>query len=104
MTRQLKCPVCGSVLQKVRFGEPFRCSGCGERLKVPAYYGRIAYLVALLLSGLLSAAVGFEGIALFFATVVLSFPLVFLLAGPLSLIVPPKIGRYVPEHFTLFPR
>jgi hypothetical protein len=104
MIRQLKCPVCGSVLQKVRFREPFRCSPCGERLEVPAYYGRIDVLVALLLSGLLSAAVGFRGIGLFFATVVLSFPLVFLLAIPLSFIVPPKIRRYVPEHFTLFPR
>src|SRR5712692_8863538 len=99
MIHKLKCPVCGSALQKVRFGEPFRCSECGERLEVPAYYGRIACLVALLLSGLLSAAVGFRRIVLFFATVVLSFPLVFLLAGPLSLLVPPKIRRYVPEHF-----
>src|SRR5712692_9138907 len=99
MIRELKCPVCGSVLQKVRFREPFRCSHCGETLEVPAFYGRIAALVALLLSGLLSAAVGFHGIALFFATAVLTFPLVFVVAGFWSLILTPKVRRYVPEHF-----
>ena len=104
MVSQLKCPACGSVLAKVRFGEPFNCSHCRERLEVPAYYARIGYLVVLLLSGLLSAVVGFRGIALFFATVVLSFPLAFFLAGPLSLIVPPKIERYLPKDSRLFQR
>src|SRR6266849_10116724 len=106
MIRQLKCPVCGSVLdrKKIRASEAFPCVSCGEKLQIYDSFSRIGYAVALLLSGILSAAMGLGGIVFVVATAVLSIPISAALGAALAVLVPPKIGRYVPEHFTLFPR
>ena len=88
----------------VSFPGPFPCLNCGEKLQFYDNFTRICSIAGLVVLGLLSAAMGLNGIGFVFATLGLWIPIGIALGGFVALLVPPKIERYVSEHFTLFPR
>jgi hypothetical protein len=93
-----KCPFCGGVVpNEYRPGHPLTCPVCRRELKPSRRYLNLAFWSALGLTLVICVVIGFRGIRLFVATIVLWFPVNFVWMFLYVRIFPPRFESYVPK-------
>jgi uncharacterized paraquat-inducible protein A len=95
-----KCSNCGVALncQEIRAGRPFRCPACKTLLQVTKYYALWTLCVSLLVFAVVFVALGFRGIRLLNALLLVLVPVIYLAANYFKYLIPPKIEPYVPKN------
>jgi hypothetical protein len=92
------CPKCGALLKPAQIvaAGPFPCPNCGTKLQAPNRYGRWIGAGSLALSVIACLVLGFRGLHLLYAVLLLSVVIIYLAIHLLKYAVPPKIGIAVP--------
>jgi predicted RNA-binding Zn-ribbon protein involved in translation (DUF1610 family) len=93
-----RCVECGVVLryEDILAAGPFSCPNCGKKLQVSNRYGRWIGVGSLALSVGASLALGFRGLHLFYAVLLLLVVIGYFAIHLLKYVLPPKIGIAVP--------
>lgn len=92
------CPKCGALLKPAQIvaAGPFACPNCGTKLQAQNRYGRRIGAGSLALSVVASVVLGFRGLHLLYAVLLLLVVIDYLAIHLLKYAVPPKIGIAVP--------
>jgi hypothetical protein len=100
MKRLLRsCVGCGSPLkcEEILSAGPFPCPACHTQLRAPKSYARWIALCSLLIPGVVFWALGFGGLHLISAVLLVWFPVGYLALHLVKYVMPPKIEIYLPE-------
>jgi hypothetical protein len=91
-----KCPFCGTMMpnSKFRASEPWVCPGCSQGLMVSRTWGNAVTWGSIGFTFLVLFILGFRGLRLIVAGIVLWFPVQLLLFGFLDRTFPPKLEPY----------
>src|SRR5712691_6329978 len=100
----LRCPTCGSRLEytQVTFGRSFSCPACQEQLQIPPRYRKSVTWSSLLLAIVLPLGWGLRGLDLFFAVLIVWFPVWTFAQIVVKRVLPPRIEKYSPQSLSLF--
>lgn len=104
MTRPARyCVSCGLQLtiEKILAAGPFRCPACHTQLQAPDSYAYWIGIGSVLLTALGTMALGFRGLHLLYAILVVLVPIWYLAINVVKYFIPPKIEIYVPEDTSL---
>jgi len=92
MPRVFRCPACGATIGLTK-GTVFRCPVCREELCAQFPFSRTVFCAGVVLSPLLSYAIGLRGLALLLVSLVAWLPIGMVFRVLLNQILPPKIVR-----------
>jgi len=97
-----KCPACGNVISppEVPESQPngFLCPFCGRRLKTSLVNLRLSWSVTLIIAISLCFYFGLRGVTAIAISLVVSFPLSFLVDALLAIIFPPPFRLLPSDH------
>jgi hypothetical protein len=97
-TPTFKCPSCGEIIpNRYKAGQPLTCPGCLKQLKPSRRYLNFAFCSAIGLTVLICFLLGFRGVWLLVAALLLWFPVDFVWMFLYVRLFPPKFEPYSPS-------
>ena len=97
------CVKCGTSLQynQILAAGPFSCPVCHAQLQVPDAYALWIAVGNLLFSAVVFGTLGFRGLHLLYAILLVWLPIQYIAINFLNFVIPPKIEIYLPKNATL---
>src|SRR5580704_8995209 len=102
--RAFKCPSCDAIMpEPYKAGQPVTCSNCHQKLQPSRAYLNVALYTAGIIAFAISFLIGFRGVWLPVATLVLWIPVDFIWIFIYVRVVPPRFEPY-DSGSSLFPQ